>query len=565
MPNYLKKESGYSLLVVLMIMTMFSIIGLALMGMTVNSMKLVKVNSDTIVNKTSAEMGLDEAMDLINQTMNQINSDVQNKKITFNTLNDLKVYIQGKLNGMTAQNYEVTHSTIRNGDDGVYIEKVTIEAQMGQSGKKIRKTITISTIANVFTYSAVTPGILKLNGAPYIQGDVSAKNIEVSNTGKFIDNGTRYVPTSYPAIKGNLTVLPGGTFKRFNEGTSYGVFDPTPLNLQKYFSVPPSLKASKIEVDDIPVSTLIDNKKGSLSAPSTSSGDKTYSTTKTFSGNNKFGNLTINGSGDLYITGNLVVTGNLVMSAGTKLKVDGSIRVSGTANISGTLTLTKDGTYVYIEGTTTIKSLNLNGPMYINNTLNISADLNTNAAVYAKGRATIQNLSNNSGGTLVLLSASDIQISNIYDETGIYDIPKEINAFFYSKGNLEIYGILSNLKINGGIYGNNITLNAVKGKSSKDDSFVNSFPVAYDGTSYVCGGSWWNPTYCTKYDNYYFENNQNVIDSNTDLYDPIKSIGATKSRLSVIYQGGLILNPPKGIPTASEQKIIVTDIDTVYD
>lgn len=79
----------------------------------------------------------------------------------------------------------------------------------------------------------------------------------------------------------------------------------------------------------------------------------------------------------------------------------------------------------------------------------------------------------------MLLSDSNIQLANnnLYNDT-----PKVINAFFYSNKTLEIYGVGSNIKIVGGIYGNQIILNAVKRKSS-DSPFSNSFSVTYSERS----------------------------------------------------------------------------------
>lgn len=83
------------------------------------------------------------------------------------------------------------------------------------------------------------------------------------------------------------------------------------------------------------------------------------------------------------------------------------------------------------------------------------------------------------------------------------------------------------MKIIGGIYGDPIILNAMKGKSSLN-SFSNS----------------------SNWGTHYFQNGQN-------------SIEPSKSRLSVIYKKELALNPPKGIPTV--EKLEMKDIDTVIE
>lgn len=81
---------------------------------------------------------------------------------------------------------------------------------------------------------------------------------------------------------------------------------------------------------------------------------------------------------------------------------------------------------------------------------------------------------------------------------------------------MEIYGILSNLKINGGVYGNSVILNAVKGKT--DDIFNVS--------------------------------QQQKLEPN-------------RSRLSVYYKKEVILNPPEGVPTV--EKLTIQYIDTGFE
>jgi type II secretory pathway pseudopilin PulG len=529
----LKEDNGYALLTVLIIITMISILGVTLMGLTVNSMKFVNINQTAIVDKSSAEMGIEEAMAQVDRAMENINSLNANKVVYLDTVKSQVTSALDGIRSLGSYPYTLTHSTVNNGDTGMYVEKVTITAPIGTSGKNITKTVTVSTISNVFKYGAVSPGTLTLNGSSYIEGDVSVGgNVESSNYGRFMYNNTYYpVQTSYPAIKGNITVK--GKYRAFYNN-SWNDIAPTAANLNSYFSIVPKLRDTTLNIDTFNVTSLINAKSGILST-SNNLGTKQYSGTTSLS-SSTFGDLTINNTGDLTINGNLVVTGNLTMNTGAKLTVNGSVRITGTAQLSGSIKLLNNNNYIYINGSTTIQNkLNLDGQMYINNAVSISDDLNTNGTVYAKTSALVQNMSNTSGGTLVLLCDGNIQISN---NNQFNDKPKEINAFFYSNTTLEIYGVGSNIKIKGGIYGNPIILNAVKGTSSQS-YFPGSFSAGYPGGWFGIG------SYLL-----YFQNNQNSIDP-------------TNSRLSIIYDKDLILNPPKGIPTNSG--LIVKEIDTVYN
>lgn len=528
MRNCLRQNSGYSLLSVLLIITMVSTIGLTLMGLTTNSLKFVSANKTSVEDKASAEMAVEEAMAQIDNMVASVNTEISSNRLL---MDSVKTKVQTSLDQIKSSThpFTITHSALKNGEDGVYREKVSIDAPLGNSGKHLFKTITISTIANVFKYTTVTPGSLTLNGASYIEGDVSVGgNIKLSNYGKFLVNyifSSQYfqVPTSYPAIKGSLSV--SGKYFQGNS-TQWNSFSPSPENINRYFSISPILKEETINVDTFNIVSLVNQKDKNLDP----NNRLPYYFWNELSSNQtldarKVEHFHIYKNTTVHITGNLIV-GDLTMEDGAKLTVDGSIFVYGLATLKGSLTTTNPNNYIFINGYTNINTLNLDGKMYINNSVYIQNDLNTNGTIYVSGNAKIQSLSNTSSGTLVLLTDGNIELSN---NNEFNDAPKTINAFFYSNSQLEIYGVGSNLKIVGGIYGNPIILNAVKGKT-KESSFEGSFSV---GSDYKL----------------YFQNNQN-------------SIEASKSRLSIIYQKDLILNPPKGIPTV--EQLSVKEIDEVY-
>jgi type II secretory pathway pseudopilin PulG len=501
----LKDERGYSLLSVILVFAIISILGLSLLTLTINSMKFVSVNKSSIQDKASAEMGIEEAMAQIDSEVEKINKDIENRVLLVdNVLGRLSSSL-GSIRSLGPYKYTISHETLKSGQNGVFLEKVIIKAPIGDTNRSITKTVTVSTIAEVFKYGAVSPGYLLFNGASYIEGDVLVKeNLLNSDQGKFIQGWTYYPPTSYPAIKGNLTV---GENYYYKQGNSFRQFSPTPYNMNLFFSVPPQIKDRSLDVNALPVNSYVINKSGIISAPASN----TYN-----------GDLTIDRNTS--INGNLVVRGNLTVRKGAKLSVSGSVYVGRGALLSGTLSVPNQNKYIFISGNAVISELNLDGEMYIGGSVDITNDLNTNGTLFVMGDATVEELSNNSGGTLILLCNGTIQLSN----NNLYnDNPKIINAYLYSNRMLEIYGIGSHMNIQGGIYGNPIILNASKGKTRQSN---------FSGAD--------------RTGNLYFEGNQDQIDP-------------TKSRLAIYYKKEMILNPPKGIPTV--EKMQVKEIDVVYE
>lgn len=540
MKNQLNCDHGYSLLSVLLLFTLISIVGITLVGITMNSSKFVSHDKQTIEDKTIAQNNIEEAMVRLDKEIEKLNS----KSISSsNVLSEMKT----ALNNVVVQGgnkYKITSENLKDGVDGVYMLKATIKSPLGNSGKEISKEVILSTIAKVFQYSLVSPGTVTFNGAAYIEGDVLTNVIQNRNEAKFISGSTYMKKTSYPAIKGSLSVTDRNGYKYYNN--KYSSFDPNSNNLNKYFSIVPKIKNSEQNINDLELSYTNSLNKVNLNLSTTKVEQDCYRnwlgqlicTMKDFSYNEKtqitstkLGALTIRNKGDITVNGNLIVTKNLTIESGGKLTVNGSIKVEEGATLKGEIVLKSAEDFIYIDSYTNIDNFKMTGKMFINHNADIKNDFNTNGTVFVRGTVDIENLSNNAG-TLLVIADNKVKISN----NSLYtDEPKVIDAFIYSNNELEIYGVGSHLKIQGGIYGKSIILNATKGKTKKATS------------------SWWTYTCPSGYDNLSdlcFQKNQNSLDPTT-------------SRLSVIYKKEFILNPPTGIPTI--EKIQIKELNTIYD
>jgi len=120
------------------------------------------------------------------------------------------------------------------------------------------------------------------------------------------------------------------------------------------------------------------------------------------------------------------------------------------------------------------QKIRLNGPIYVNGNLTIKgADAEINSIIYVNGNVTIRNARinglnvNGYDGSLIIFANQAINIANI----SVYqDEPSNIKGFFYSEDALEMYGVGSNIKIDGGISAKRIVLNAIRGRAS-DSNF----------------------------------------------------------------------------------------------
>lgn len=553
MMHVLKEEKGYTLVTVLLIFAVAAIITVSLVSASVSTFKTVKVSETGTQDKLNAEMVADEATALIEKQVDSINSVIATGTVMpsqlISMLQAAITNIQQQKNGKCS----IAYKTLKDGTapDGIVLGKVTISVPVGKSGKTLTKVMTLSTVSDVFQYTAVTPSNMYLYGSPYIIGDVNiGGNLYVSNYGNYIDGYTKYIQTYYPAINGTLTVK-GRYYEAGQQPVGKGISTPVynfyswntfgPESFKKYFSVAPVVKNRQLTVDKINIGDVITAKalkwpenveKNSCDSYNIDKNGNAFGYDVTASqvgsqpikGNLYVGDdliveenksLTVNG--DLYVKDVLTVKGNLT--------VKGKIYVGGNADLNGVLSTGADK-YIYIAGNATlsdVSALNLNGVMYVNGSLTSKGDVNTNGSIYVRGNADVENFSN-SNGTLILLCDGNIQL---YNNNLYKDNPKVIDAYLYSNSNLFIYGIGSNLKINGGIYGNTISLSASRGRT------INK-PI-YDWFKIILIG------YKLE-----FQNPQPA--------DP------AKSRLTVNFKKDMILNPPKGIPTVN--KVTLKEINT---
>ncbi|MBX0358880.1 polymer-forming cytoskeletal protein [Halobacillus sp. Nhm2S1] len=562
MRNLFKNEDGYVLVTVLIMFVIFSILGLSLMSYTIGSQQFSSANTDFIETKADAEMVVQEAQAHIMKGVDEINDDLSEATPGLGgVISKINRVIHQAEQELGEEGF-IKKKVLKDGENGVFLQRIDIEVDVEGSNKTLVRTFTISTIADVFRYGAVTPGDMKLNGAPFIKGDVFVGNdLRLHDEANFIANNySLWAETSYPSIQGDLSVkgryeIPGWLW-------DWGISEE---ELDSYFELKPRIVDENPDVSPLKVLEYINQKKNDSMSKITTRGypgnieeiegyqvikkgyerkGKSPKAPDRFYGDTYIrGDLKLTGS-TLKVDGNLIVDGDITIEPDgndeSSLTVDGSIYVHENATLTGTILL-PEGKFMYINGYPAnencngnnsknnkcgidISDLTFQGSLYTNHEIDIREDLNMNGTFYTRLGGRIENLSNESGGTLVVVSEGELRIANnnLYNNE-----PKTINAFFYTNSHLDIYGVGSNLKILGGVYGRNVTLNAVKGSSSN-----NYFPGSTN--------------FSTNRDPLYVQNNQD-------------SINPQLSRLTIEYAQGLILNPPDGIPTV--EKVTVKEID----
>lgn len=536
----LNNQSGYALLNVVLIFTIVTIFGISLLGMTLSSQKFTAYSESYTENLAAAEMKMDESMIRLENKINQFNNEVNLKQISGQVLtSELEANIKSLDLPIEGIKFVPKNIRTNTSSDNRFSEMVTIKIEIDDSSRYLTKTVTITSAADIFRFSTVTEGKLIFNGAASIKGDIFADNgIYLSKYAKFMVNNDFYTPlTDYPIIDGNIMV---------KKATSLGlkVFEGKepnwhPVNdmstLKTYLPNTPAVKDRSVQFEQFNIQKIIGDKKQELDTKKNHSSDYHDSSIKS----SKVINNSAVYKNYLVVESDLTVKGDLTLEEGINLTSKGSLKVAGNVYIksskkqtnvlSGIIDITNNDNFIYIEGNTSISDLTVNSHIYNSGNVGIKKNLSMNGTIYVSGDSTIEDLSNKSGGTAVILSKGSLRVANnnVFQKTA-----REIDAFLYSDQDLEIYGVGSNIKINGGIYGKNITLNATKGET---------YPTA--------GHSSYNPNLNTSNFNsiggLYIEKNQ----TNANL----------PSRLQIEFKPELIQNPPVGLPTV--EKLQITEID----
>ncbi len=117
----------------------------------------------------------------------------------------------------------------------------------------------------------------------------------------------------------------------------------------------------------------------------------------------------------------------------------------------------------------TYPTIQIRGPIFVDGDLTIN---NVNAQfaslIYVTGKTTIEYSTLNGlnealkpPGSLIVFSKGEINIQN---NSLYHDNPSYLKGFFYSEGDIEMYGVGSNISIDGGLSARKIILNALAGK-----------------------------------------------------------------------------------------------------
>ncbi len=492
MKKYLQNDKGYSLLLAIGVILIFTVLGLSLMTLTSSGVTKNSHREDTILAQDLSDKGIDFAVNDIQNTLEKQIIATPMGKTEFGTFldttltktnlkcpaagqplpNNIGFHIPTENNNITKVCIEavkmITNSSGITEEKDRYKRLVTFRSYGVVKNKEhISKTDVIigtDAIPDQLKYaiSSNNDGSLYFHGGVEVTGDIkSSADVHII---KKAFSGWSYDPTWHKSIALKMNPTSGSASSKiilskpskklyyydgsqFRDGQTLSYKSPTNIyNMNNQKEIREILTSStKVNLlsKDLPEDTIdVESKVTSTYT------DRRYDLS--LIGKEIAGNST-----NLKRAANSVtmVYDNCVSYSTWGCKQQGfgktNLNIAGTSNSRKNVEI--QGTY-YIKGDLTINYANIksNAVLYVDGDVNIRF-------------STLRELQ--TGSTLIIFARGSIFIANISE---YLDEPSIIKGFFYSQNDMTLYGVGSNIKVIGGLSAKNIYLTALRGKVSSN-------------------------------------------------------------------------------------------------
>ncbi|WP_342559668.1 hypothetical protein NSQ95_11645 [Psychrobacillus sp. FSL W7-1457] len=505
--DVIKNKQGNTFIITIVLLLIFSILGLSLISLTLSGASKNEVRQDEVRASALAEKGMDRIIQEINSELTKSIGDGVDRNTFKSNLNQIIQLNKCETKeNTTANKYDacITNTTpvidvingIQKEND---IRKLLTIKSIGKSGEILKTIYTDIEIGaevspEVLNYAIGTnlnkkdgiddgEGNLFLHGGVSITGDIKVDRDLITSKRYWLPDE---LPTISPAQgkEKSRIVLSGDSYRMNSFLDSW----------QDFF------KGKKTYIKEDNINNLFSKSQAEIIKKDPSNNFINITDQKN--------NFIINSVGN-YSTGRLnfpisnVTKDTLIPTIkkdscyfeGILLKCREIEDPNGSFKLTGNNTFNKFSTigdlHIYNSTTTFKKGLfvggdlligrriltpdvkvNLDGPIYVGNNVNIQgADLTTNLLIYAEGDVDIQfskiegkKFDDEKRGSLIIFAKGKIKLkfNSVIDNK-----PSEINGFFYSEKDIDISGIVSKLNIRGGISAKKIVLS---GEESRDNS-----------------------------------------------------------------------------------------------
>lgn len=536
--QYMKNQSGNTLLITLIILIVFSILGLSLMSLSISGLTKNEIRQDNVRSEDLSEKGIDRITQQINseltQKIEESNGLTRTNFINIlnSTINKYKCTTGSPITDSSGKTgtyktcikevkptYEKGNPAVENelrklivfeshGISGNSTKTMTTEIEIG--AESAPETLKYAVGTNINTKDGIQngEGNLYMHGGVSVKGDFKVDgNIITRDRGYAYLNGEQWIssilPESIPTDGvPNSKIVLGKNFYTFNSNLSYSSHIANNNFSNSSYKKETDIKqlfregsSPKIIIREPVISPIgITDQRANFYL---SNGER-FSTglnSKKIANVNKPNSKVIPTYTERECTRWFIIcveyknvekedatfemTGNNTFE---QLSTIGSLEIENSNStfkkglyVGGNLQIGNNNT---TYNPSNYSPITLDGPVYVKGNVNIQgANLKSNVLLYVEGDVNIQystingkSLADKKEGSLIIFAKGQIKISN---NSVNQDTPSQIKGFFYTEEDLEIFGVGSNIRIEGGISARRIVLNAIRGRAS-DSSFSGS-------------------------------------------------------------------------------------------
>lgn len=467
-----KNERGSTLVVVMLMILVFTVLGLSILSTSIGGAKRTEIREDQVTDDLDSIRALGEAVAYIKKTIDtEFNLPFGNPDMSVSTYhhNIIEAKLIHNPYGYRIENISDDREyNIKEDEDYTRVLKV--------SSGKYEQIVYITGMPSFLKYAIGSREILTLNGSTYVEkGNIYAKEkLVISNQAKYIYKGVHGIePTTFPSvneenehqlfIEGNdIEYCPNNCYSA--EETITSSFHPLPGEQIERAFYPTAPTVSKEESEYVGVDIE-----------------------KTFKEKLKTAGFLSNHIDPFPLEINEIIAEGL--NSPTVEVVSSFENLNQSPTIKSYLHLGEDEKEVYIDtnrlviddkskwividGSGIIESvgndvMEISANILITGDLTIRGDIAFDSTIYVLGNTTINNVDIRgfNKSELILMTKGQLEIARI---NKFLDQVNTIHAYLYTHEDAELYAVGSYLRVEGGIFAHgNLEINAYRGKAKEN-------------------------------------------------------------------------------------------------
>lgn len=486
-------EKGYSLVLTLLIVTIFFMLGLTILSVSLYQAKFTQVRIEDVES-------LHEATKAIEEAIAEMKVKVENLQLS--TPSQLDIQLTDLLPKLQ-ERYRVTiqDTTSETGIDRTKLFTRVYLISKPYGSRTVSRKIIITNTPSFLKYTIGSNEDVILNGGSYIDGNIYAgKNFYVTNVANYIDNSQKYMEqTSFPTTsEKSVLFVNENRYSCDNKNGANACYNITNNRFERILSnysndvrfqmQGPSIQKEQGEFIDVDFDWTFKDKL--LNAAKIETFSQQYENNI-----NKSTDELLNDLKSQFATFDHVPPPKEIVGAGNRSILLNSDQLSSFFIDHGELDLQD-------------KWLIVNGDLYLGNSINvpvkvrgnilvfgnltISGDIQLDSTIYVLQRTFIYNanISGWNNKEVVLLSKGPLEIArmNEFNNAFSFDSPN-LKGYFYTDSNAVLYAVGSYVNIKGGLFarGNvsetvpdadtsGLIINSYRGSATKQNGTISLIP-----------------------------------------------------------------------------------------